>query len=341
MTSALPLGAIDQQTGEYVFPRFASKSGHYVCPECHARLFLRMGDVRTHHFAHYPTENTCHYYSSPTESQIHKSAKMLLKQLIEMNHPIRIARVCGRCDDIATNDIRKMQATSKVHLEYRFEYNGLKVADVAYTDGDDIVYIFEMCHTHKTSNDGRPEPWFELDATTFLQSANAHSDVPLTIGCIRTGDGAKWLCKTCLDLCTCEGRGWCLNQVGYGDYRRDPEMVCHFNCQPIRCSRCKGQAPQYIFDTNRVSDAICKSCDIELFSRTYLNVPYASKDHAKSLGCRYDPRYKKWYCSDGPAAIFSTYEPCGLTELAGMFKSSTAFTNAQIRKHAQIAEKSN
>lgn len=30
-------------------------------------------------------------------------------------------------------------------------------------------------------------------------------------------------------------------------------------------------------------------------SRVYLNVPYAKKEHAKSLGAKWDPKKKKWY----------------------------------------------
>ena len=29
--------------------------------------------------------------------------------------------------------------------------------------------------------------------------------------------------------------------------------------------------------------------------RIWLNVPYADKDQAKSLGCRWDPERKRWY----------------------------------------------
>lgn len=34
-------------------------------------------------------------------------------------------------------------------------------------------------------------------------------------------------------------------------------------------------------------------------SKTYLNVPYAQKDAAKSLGARWDPVNKKWYVPAG------------------------------------------
>ena len=30
-------------------------------------------------------------------------------------------------------------------------------------------------------------------------------------------------------------------------------------------------------------------------ARIYLNVPYAEKEHAKSLGAKWDPKNKKWY----------------------------------------------
>ena len=34
---------------------------------------------------------------------------------------------------------------------------------------------------------------------------------------------------------------------------------------------------------------------VDVFSRIYLNVPFAQKEEVKSLGARWDPGIKKWY----------------------------------------------
>ena len=51
---------------------------------CNKDLILCKGDIRIHHFRHkIDCVNPCHHYSSPTESQIHKDGKMVLKHLLE------------------------------------------------------------------------------------------------------------------------------------------------------------------------------------------------------------------------------------------------------------------
>ena len=75
--SVLSLGAINKITGEYVYPKIANKKDEYVCPECNKELILCQGEVRVPYFRHKVDVNPCH----PTESQIHKNAKMLLKTM--------------------------------------------------------------------------------------------------------------------------------------------------------------------------------------------------------------------------------------------------------------------
>jgi ribonuclease HI len=35
-----------------------------------------------------------------------------------------------------------------------------------------------------------------------------------------------------------------------------------------------------------------------MMNRTYLNVPFSDKDHAKKYGCRWDPKKKKWWIGE-------------------------------------------
>lgn len=186
--ATIPLGALCKQTRNYIYPSVASKEKEYVCPECNRDLILVKGNQRIHHFRHkVNTINPCMHYDNPGESQIHKDAKCLLKTLIENNIQINIQRKCKCCADIETYEIPDFTVdTSKIILEYRFEYNdGFKIADVAYLDNDEIVCIFEICHTHATCANDRPEPWFEIDATTLLLEANKQNTNKIDIWCIR------------------------------------------------------------------------------------------------------------------------------------------------------------
>ena len=93
MTHILSLGAINKLNGEYVYPKTANKTDEYICPECNKDLLLCQGEIRVHHFRHkVDSINPCHHYSNPTESQIHKEAKILLKNILERKIPVSFIR---------------------------------------------------------------------------------------------------------------------------------------------------------------------------------------------------------------------------------------------------------
>ena len=83
------LGAINKITKEYIYPKIANKNDKYICPECNKDLILKQGSIRIHHFAHAKDNQKCNYYDKPSESQIHKDAKMLLKKILE-HHTTKI-----------------------------------------------------------------------------------------------------------------------------------------------------------------------------------------------------------------------------------------------------------
>jgi hypothetical protein len=196
MTHALSLGSINKLTGEYVYPKIANKKDEYICPECNKDLILCQGKIKVHHFRHkIDSVNPCCHYSNPTETQIHKDAKLLLKKLLERKISISFSRNCCCCKKNEEFEIPEITETSVIQLEYRFEYNGVKIADVAYIDDNEIIYIFEICNTHKTCSENRPEPWFEIHAETLIKIANANANddtlTSLQIPCIR--------CEKCED----------------------------------------------------------------------------------------------------------------------------------------------
>ena len=205
MTHILSLGAINKLTGEYVYPKIANKKDEYICPECNKDLILCQGEIRVHHFRHkVDNVNPCHHYSNPTESQIHKDAKILLKILLERKIPISLIRNCCCCKKNEEFEIPEISETSNIQVEYRFEYHGPKIADVAYIDDNEILCIFEICNTHKTCSENRPEPWFEIDAKTLIKMANDNSLTSLQIPCIR--------CEKC-DVCVEEEKKKVLQKI--------------------------------------------------------------------------------------------------------------------------------
>lgn len=185
MANQLYLGAINRQTGKYVHPKLANKKDEYMCPECNKDLIVCQGDKISHHFRHkVDTINQCNHYSNPSESQIHKDAKNIMKTLLENKTPITFIRNCVCCKQNEEYEIPEISESSAIELEYRFDYNGQKIADVAYIENNQLLCIFEISNTHKTQSENRPEPWFEIDAATLISATN--TDVSqIQIPCIR------------------------------------------------------------------------------------------------------------------------------------------------------------
>ena len=179
-------GAINKSTKKYMRPDEADKKEKFLCIGCKKDVILRSGKIRIKHFAHRKENSKCNFFDKPSESEIHKNAKLLLKYILEKKIDLTIHRKCDRCNKIDTYEIPKITDKSKICLEYVFDYNGKKIADVAYIDDNKISYIFEICHTHKTQSENRPEPWFEFDATKIIEIINSSAIQSIILDCIRT-----------------------------------------------------------------------------------------------------------------------------------------------------------
>jgi hypothetical protein len=206
MTHVLSLGAINKLNGEYVYPKIANKKDEYICPECNKDLILCQGEIIRPYFRHkVDSVNPCNHYSNPTETQIHKDAKILLKNLLERKIQISFIRNCCCCKKNEEFEIPEISETSVIEIEYRFEYNGIKIADVAYIDDGELLCIFEICNTHKTCSENGPEPWFEINAETLIKLANDNSLTSLQIPCVR--------CEKCQDCIKEEKRRIILQKI--------------------------------------------------------------------------------------------------------------------------------
>lgn len=191
------LGAINKDTGKYTPPKFASKNDKYKCPECERDLIFRQGKIKVHHYAHKKANDPCKFYINPTETQIHKDAKLLLKSIIENNINLKIKRNCICCNDtINEYIIPQYKDNFKVCIEYKIKHkNKTKYIDVAYIDENDkVIALFEICYKNKTCEEDRPDPWYEFNAEKFIDIVNRSTGInELTIECIR-----KQKCTKCI-----------------------------------------------------------------------------------------------------------------------------------------------
>jgi hypothetical protein len=204
MSQLISLGAITKMTDEYVYPKIANKHDHYVCPDCNQDLILVRGSKIRDHFRHKTNKaNPCKYYDAPNESQIHKDAKMLMKTLLENGTTLQFMRTCPSCKKRYEIPLPKIKPESTIALEHRFDHEcSTRIADVAHIcNADEIEAIYEICHTHHTSKEDRPEPWVEIDAKSLLTSVNTTTNRAFVVSCIRREDCVNCaICHHCHHL---------------------------------------------------------------------------------------------------------------------------------------------
>jgi len=186
-------GAINKQTLQYVLPDKATKSHEYICPDCNKKLILCKGKIRKAHFRHkVDKKDPCQYYTNPTETQIHKDAKLRLKELIKTKN-LKLNRYCHNCKKTKQHSMPEICEKSKICIEHKFEYNeSNKFADVAFLKDGNIEQIYEICQTHKTKEKDRPEPWFEFNAEDIIELSKKE-DNDLQLNCIRDNN-----CDECM-----------------------------------------------------------------------------------------------------------------------------------------------
>jgi len=165
-------GAIDTETRAYVLPFGAARGRQYECADCKQRVIFRSGEVRVPHFAHFTPTTKCRYYEgSPGESENHKHAKRLLQKWLTEKKPMQFGwgcgnqtqfGTCGTADHYTEHSIDYKDG-DQVVLEYR-DPKGKYIADVAVLNEGKLRYIIEVVHSHRTTTQCRPEPWFEVNA---------------------------------------------------------------------------------------------------------------------------------------------------------------------------------
>ena len=197
MSNHLFMGAINKLSNDRENPKFADKKNQYKCPDCNKDVIFKKGKIKKAHFAHKASEIKCSFYDKPSETQIHKEAKILMKSLLANKKELHFYRKCSDCDkqkiiNIDYND------NDKAIIEYKFKYNDSnKSADIALVKDNNIKYIFEICYKNKTKECNRPEPWVEINAEELIKNINENDDY--NIECIR-----EYTCDECNEKITIE-----------------------------------------------------------------------------------------------------------------------------------------
>ena len=184
------MGAIETETGNRIYPAIGKRGENYKCPSCEKTVKFRSGPIKGMYFAHKARSN-CSFYDHPNESQLHKEAKEQMCTLLNNKGYLVFQRKCLTCPRMKEYELSKFYTESScAKVEHRFDYNNSNYsADVALLDADKILFICEIIHTHKTSEDRRPEPWVEVKSIDVIAQINDTG----RIECMRD----KKICEFC------------------------------------------------------------------------------------------------------------------------------------------------
>ena len=302
--SMITLGALKKKTREYVSPKLANKENEHVCIECNRDLVLCRGEIRVCHFRHRTETIKCCYYNGPNETQIHKDAKLLLKMLLDRKIPLSFIRKCTCCGKDEEFDIPEITECSSIEIEYRFDYNGLKIADVAYISWY-MRLVYDYTHTSFTEEDAEIAEngtiaIYYVDINWIL----SQTDTPTRIHYIA---GVDCYSKDSIFIdcrkCNAHFAFYVKRMNFHTENYKVINMGCfdcghNSNTEFANCFRCKeNTTPLCVMETN-IHPLICKQCDIDLYGKTLLQVPFEEKEDIKDLGGRFDYLCKKWYVDD-------------------------------------------
>lgn len=268
------ISAISTKTNSYVSPKYASKSENYKCPQCNKDIVLCKGEIMKPYFRHKADVQPCKYYDQTNESQMHKDAKELLRYWLQNKYSVTVTRECIHCYENEIFEIPEIDEKSVIELEHRFEYNGLKIADVCYLDDEDIICIFEIYHTHKTESINRPGMWFELNAENIINHDITDRNINLT--CIRSE-----CCEECIE-----------KENKKNERRKNATNILY------RWLKKEHIKPFNYFQDNRVYH------DTEILKDDYFNIGiYEKWDFDDDI----DPRYKIRLCFQDETPDFQDY----------------------------------
>lgn len=154
----------------------------YKCLSCKSSLILKAGTVKMWHFSHKANEKCVNRKDQMIlgtfdkdgflisskgggESDDHITAKYKLYQWLHERRLITVlGPKCVNCSNCLPKVDIEYQDGDEIKPEYSTKSNNSNIrVDVAIVNNNEPRFIFEICHTNKSTN--RPSPWFEIHAS--------------------------------------------------------------------------------------------------------------------------------------------------------------------------------
>lgn len=177
-------------------PKYAKKSNNQTVNttiEIDENVFCLLCDKPVHlyddgsdkYYVHYTFENKTCDFTPASESIDHYCAKKKIKLLLEHGKIISIENLC-QMRHLQSPTNLSLSTNDKCLLEYHFIFNQAnRYADLAIIDSsNNIKHIIEIYSSHRTSENNRPEPWYELSSLDVLKHKTLYKNLRVTSNCL-------------------------------------------------------------------------------------------------------------------------------------------------------------
>lgn len=215
MPSKLNVFAVASRTGKRVHANECNKRdeeayprGHFACIDCASEVFIRRGNLRAWHFAHYNAsdDQKCPHQNGGETLEHYDAKHFIAKNIGRCEFVVQKCYGCGRRKEFA-----KHMANGRIlpgsHCMAEVEgriHNTDRIADVALTDAvtNRQVAAVEVFHTHRVDADKRRECMQQgiavLEVTTDeVEKVRMRHNEPGRMLPFRTTDMVYKLCAMC------------------------------------------------------------------------------------------------------------------------------------------------
>jgi hypothetical protein len=161
----------------------AIKEDSYRCVECNEELIARMGEKNAKHYSH--KTSICN-----PESLLHKTAKIIIANIINNQQNITINLCCKNCNSIFGKDF-STKTFSHSNVEHKI---GSFICDVVAFRQNQAALGIEILATHKVDeikSQNLGIPWIELKAVDVIENPNIWNPINFKL--------KETICSKCLN----------------------------------------------------------------------------------------------------------------------------------------------
>ena len=297
----------------YILADSSDKKFNTECPECKKEvitcILTEREDDPLKYFRH-KHKTDCQNYNItkkkllPTDEkgiketleEIHNRTIDLIYNYLLSKKIITIQNICdfnySICDTFRSNDIT-LSKGDIIEKEYSFNWNGNNYrADLAILDKNNAIkHIIEICHTHRTEEEKRPDDiqWCEIRSFEILYKTR--NNKPYVFNNLR-----KKYCETCIseNLRKQQADNEIIMELIRNQIIEEQQNAAYEKEVAEKKEKIKTATTKYLIDKN--INCLCCDSQITTFDYKCVYIPYNDKSYKSDITICVDCYLNKFLC---------------------------------------------